>query len=887
MQYIKYGLLFFICVGTVKYANGTHIRAGEILSRKISTLEYEFTLILYRNTSGVKLDTASIYFGDGTKAEKSFDESVVLNSNTEKYTFRFKKTYGAPGKYNVFTVVPNRNSGIVNMNNSGSLTFYVETEIIIDPLLGSNTSPVLLAPPIDKGNKNQLFTHNPAAFDTDGDSLVFELTSPKWFDEDTAEVVPGYKNPSTYNAPPLCVNSKFDLDPKTGQITWDKPCIPGLYNIAFVVREFRKGVQIGFLTRDMQIEIIDQNNNVPELKVPSDTCITSGTQLKGTITGIDKDLDKINLYAFSGILSLAGTGASVSLQFGSNPQNTPANMFFSWNTSCANVRGQPYEIVFKAEDVPPTGLVPLVAVKPWMIKVIGPKLVNLKAISQNKTMKLSWNKYSCSNASKIVIMRKDCPSKSENIDSCVTAPELGTSYTHVATVNASDTTYIDTGGQVGLKRGALYCYMAYAIFPEPAKGNGRPSDEVCAYLSLDVPVMANVTVDSTSKNKGQITVRWTKPKAIDSLVFPPPYYYSLWRINGVNPIVYKSVTTLAGLNDTTFKDTGLNTDDEIYNYYLRFNYGPNATLKEVTDTASMVKLTGISKQKRVALIWNYDVPWNNSNKYHFIFRQSNDSTFLIDSVFANGYSVTYTDLGNYKNQRLKNGVKYTYFVKTVGAYTCPDGVSKVKLPFRLENFSQKVSIIPSDTNKPCPPTLKIVTPECNQPVQNTKIYWKPSYSITCDSLIKNYNIYFGKSSSESNLIASITDTFYIHSNAASEIGCYFVTAVSKESNTESGPSNSVCNQKLDCVYYYELPNTFTPNNDNVNDKFVANTLPQFITSCKVEIYNRWGMKIYETTSPKIEWDGSGMVDGVYYYSAKIQFTNNQSDEKKGWVQLLR
>lgn len=68
----------------------------------------------------------------------------------------------------------------------------------------------------------------------------------------------------------------------------------------------------------------------------------------------------------------------------------------------------------------------------------------------------------------------------------------------------------------------------------------------------------------------------------------------------------------------------------------------------------------------------------------------------------------------------------------------------------------------------------------------------------------------------------------------------------------------------------ETPNVFTPNGDGVNDVF---TLPGIGDPCydslTIEIYNRWGIKVYTSDDPNFTWDGtdqsgSECEPGVYY-----------------------
>jgi gliding motility-associated-like protein len=91
-----------------------------------------------------------------------------------------------------------------------------------------------------------------------------------------------------------------------------------------------------------------------------------------------------------------------------------------------------------------------------------------------------------------------------------------------------------------------------------------------------------------------------------------------------------------------------------------------------------------------------------------------------------------------------------------------------------------------------------------------------------------------------------------------------------------------------------IPNIFTPNGDNKNDQFevVALGLQEF----RMEVYDRWGLKMYETSDQGRGWNGgldnaraAVVPDGTYYYI--IEFKDLCSDEplttKAGHVTLLR
>lgn len=59
-----------------------------------------------------------------------------------------------------------------------------------------------------------------------------------------------------------------------------------------------------------------------------------------------------------------------------------------------------------------------------------------------------------------------------------------------------------------------------------------------------------------------------------------------------------------------------------------------------------------------------------------------------------------------------------------------------------------------------------------------------------------------------------------------------------------------------------VPNTFTPNNDGLNDVFKPETRGLSEELYEFTIYNRWGTLIFRSTSPSIGWDGTYKGDVV-------------------------
>lgn len=86
-----------------------------------------------------------------------------------------------------------------------------------------------------------------------------------------------------------------------------------------------------------------------------------------------------------------------------------------------------------------------------------------------------------------------------------------------------------------------------------------------------------------------------------------------------------------------------------------------------------------------------------------------------------------------------------------------------------------------------------------------------------------------------------------------------------------------------------IPNTFTPDGDNINDKFGA--YGTGITKFNMRIYNRWGEIIFEANSLEDRWNGyyRGDIcqDDVYVYQLRYEGVNYKSRYIYGRVLLIK
>jgi len=86
-----------------------------------------------------------------------------------------------------------------------------------------------------------------------------------------------------------------------------------------------------------------------------------------------------------------------------------------------------------------------------------------------------------------------------------------------------------------------------------------------------------------------------------------------------------------------------------------------------------------------------------------------------------------------------------------------------------------------------------------------------------------------------------------------------------------------------------VPNIFTPNADGKND--ILYVYGNIIQSMRMQVFNQWGEKVFESTDKNSGWDGSykgrQQPVGVYVYAIRITTTSGNVIDKKGSITLIR
>ena len=610
-------------------AKATHQRAAEITYTWLGGNAYEFTLTCYTYTpspAGLQRDSLLVQWGDGME---EYIPRVVLQNLGEDYTLNVYKqihNYSTSGTYTISMEDANRNFGVVNVPNSVMVPMHIETELVINPFLGNNNSVQLLNAPVDKGCVGKLYLHNPSAYDPDGDSLSYQLVTCKG--QDGIEI-PGYTLPQASHS--------IEIDPATGELRWDAPVLQGEYNVAIMVEEWRHGVKIGSVVRDMQILVSVCDNDLPQIQCDDPYCLVAGEQLDFVISASDPDGDNVTLSVSGAPLELAIGPAMINPEtaFGMQPQ-----MEFLWNTQYAHIRNTPYQLVIHARD--DGSPVHLTNVKTVTINVMAPKVQGFAAEVHGHDATLTWSAYPYPNAAALLVYRKaGCDGYTP--DACETGIRDG--YQLMATLdNTATTTFTDPD----LPQGMTYEYRILARFPDGALS--IVSDAACVELKNDSPLMTHVTNDSIDLVSGQVVACWARPKEIDAQ-YVAPFSYSLTRIlNGETAVVYEGA-------DTTFLDATVNLAEHTLLMYKVQMHDASQQLIGTSATASAVMLSASGSNDAANLSWTEAVPWMVDSTQ--VFKEKNGHFVRIATTTGMAYSDT----------EVESDETYRYYVRTFGHYT--------------------------------------------------------------------------------------------------------------------------------------------------------------------------------------------------------------------------
>jgi len=329
---------------------------GDLVAKKDTSGAYTLTLSLYRDVLGIPLGTTEqvdVYVYNAATSQYFMYQTFSIPYNYALSTALLPSfPYGIEvgvytavfggypaGKYRFVYNTCCRNGAIQNMAQPLNESMSLYTDLTIDST--GNSTPDFLAMPVAYFPVNTAITYNPLPYDPDADSVSWDLNTP----------IGNYANAGApiltpvvgFTAPPAAASGPFTMNPVTGEITWT-PNITGNFVQSFEVKEYRNGVQIGSIIRDMQYVIVpeDTNKNPPAF-VSSSPFMTNtaqnynyiyytpGQPLSFSVNGGDVDAGaNLQLQSYGTVYQLpvpatfttSGTGGNISGTFNWTP---PAN----------------------------------------------------------------------------------------------------------------------------------------------------------------------------------------------------------------------------------------------------------------------------------------------------------------------------------------------------------------------------------------------------------------------------------------------------------------------------------------------------------------------------------------------------------------------------------
>ena len=308
MKKIIISTVAFACIATDYYSQD--LQAGEINVKNISGLTYEGTIYLYQNISTlVNRPNIIINWGDGGLDTLLFETTGCGDTNTTTKKCVGTHTYPGTGTYIISCVDSFRLVNIQNISNSINEKMFLQYQLIINPFIGVNSSPISLNCAHDFWQCCN-WVYNSGSFDNDGDSLAYKLVQPFT---------------TNYTFPPASVDSV------TGDMTFN-PTEVGLYSFCMKIEEWRKISSnyylIGSTYRQMQIDVyiltaVNENNYRQTISLfPNPFCMHTVLQSEHSLNNATLTVDNCFGQTIKQIKNISGQ--TITLQ----RDNLPSGLYF-------------------------------------------------------------------------------------------------------------------------------------------------------------------------------------------------------------------------------------------------------------------------------------------------------------------------------------------------------------------------------------------------------------------------------------------------------------------------------------------------------------------------------------------------------------------------------
>lgn len=299
-------------------SNATHIAGGDLDVQWVSGNNFKVTLKLFRDcaNNGANFDptvTMAVYTNGTNALVSTFNMSL---SSAQKLTLG-DECFAPPstvcmeeGRYELTVTLPNNTGGYYlvwerccrsplnnNIQQDQGMVFYAQ---VPDPAIKNSSPKFSNYPANGYFCINTLNAFDFSATDADGDQLVYSLITPLAGSSSTNNVIPDPPAPKPFDQVnwtwPYNLNNivggtpNMSINSSTGVLT----CTPntlGAFTFSVKVEEFRSGVKIGEVVRDIQFFSLQCNKDVAAI---TQTPNNDDTALEGCIKAtFNFTLDKV------------------------------------------------------------------------------------------------------------------------------------------------------------------------------------------------------------------------------------------------------------------------------------------------------------------------------------------------------------------------------------------------------------------------------------------------------------------------------------------------------------------------------------------------------------------------------------------------------------------